>query len=46
MHEIQRAIEPQCGLQQTLQGWKEIQSGLAESTRKRKTQEQKPWQTS
>jgi hypothetical protein len=42
-HEVQRAIEPQGGLQQTLQGWSEIQSGLAESCRKRKTQEQKMW---
>jgi hypothetical protein len=42
-HAIQRAIEPQGGLQQTLQGWKKIQSGLAESGRKRKTQEQKSW---
>ena len=42
-HEIQRAIEPPCGLEQTLQGWKEIQKGLAESCRKRKTQEQRSW---
>jgi hypothetical protein len=43
LHALQRAIEPPGGLQQTLQGWKEIQSGLAESPRKRKTQEQKSW---
>jgi len=42
-HEIQRVIEPQGGLKQTLQEWKEIQSGLAEAYRKRKTQEQKSW---
>jgi len=32
-HEIQRAIEPPGGLQQTLQEGQEIQSGLAESSR-------------
>jgi hypothetical protein len=42
-HEIQRAIEPQGGLEQTLQAWQGIQSGLAESCRKRKTQEQRSW---
>jgi hypothetical protein len=42
-HEIQRAIEPHCGLEPTLQGWKEIQSVWAESRRKRKTEEQKLW---
>jgi hypothetical protein len=42
-HEIQRAIEPRCGLEQMLQEWQEIQSGLAESCRKRKTQEQRSW---
>ena len=42
-HDIQRAIEPACGLEQTLDAWNEIQSGLAESCRKRKTQEQKAW---
>ncbi len=45
-HEIQRAIEPPCGLGETLAAWSEIQSDLAESHRKRKTQEQKAWQTS
>jgi hypothetical protein len=29
-----------------LGGWQEIKKGLAESPRKRKTQEQKMWQTS
>jgi hypothetical protein len=42
-HEIQRAIEPLGGLSQTLQAWKGIQSGRAESCRKRKTREQKLW---
>lgn len=42
-HEIQRAIQPPGGLKQTLQDWKEIQSGLAESSRQRLTQEQKIW---
>jgi len=40
-HQIPRAVEPPGGLQQTLQGWKEIQSGREESCRKRKTLEQK-----
>ncbi len=42
-HDIQRAIEPHGGLEHTLQAWKEIQSGLAESCRARKTQEQRLW---
>jgi hypothetical protein len=42
-HELQQAIEPHCGLSQTLAGWQEIQCGLAESPRKRETQEQKIW---
>jgi hypothetical protein len=42
-HEIQRAIEPRYGLEQMLRGWEEIKRGLAESRRKRKTQEQKKW---
>ena len=37
-HEVQRAIEPYYGLEQTLRGWQEIQSGLAESPRSRQTQ--------
>jgi hypothetical protein len=45
-HEIQRAIEPHSGLQQMLEDWEEIAGTLAESCRKRKTQEQKIWQTS
>ena len=45
-HDIQRAIEPPCGLGQTLEAWDEIQRDLAESCRKRKTQEQKAWLTS
>jgi hypothetical protein len=45
-HEIQHAIEPRYGLEQMLETWQEIQSGLAESCRKRKTQGQKFWQTS
>jgi hypothetical protein len=43
LHEIQRAIEPHYGLEQMLGGWEQIKSGLAESRRKRKTQEQKMW---
>jgi hypothetical protein len=42
-HEIQRAIEPHGGLKQMLETWPEIIKGLAESPRKRKTQEQKMW---
>jgi len=42
-HEVQYAIEPQYGLAQVLEGWEEIQNGLAESRRKRKMQEQKIW---
>ena len=40
---FQRAIEPAGGLTQTLEAWDEIQRDLAESCRKRKTQEQKAW---
>jgi hypothetical protein len=42
-HEIQRAIEPACGLEQMLKKWPEIQTDLAEASRKRKTQEQRMW---
>jgi hypothetical protein len=42
-HEVQGAIEPHYGLGQALKGWEEVQNGLAESHRKRKTQEQKIW---
>jgi hypothetical protein len=45
-HDIQRAIEPPCGLGQTLEAWDEIQRDLAESYRKRQTQEQKARKTS
>jgi hypothetical protein len=42
-HELQHAIEPPYGLGQLLGAWEQIQCGLAESPRKRKTQEQKMW---
>jgi hypothetical protein len=39
LHQIQRAIEPLLPLRETLERWREIECGLAESTRKRKLQD-------
>jgi hypothetical protein len=39
-HQVLRAIMPAFSLQEMLANWKEISDDLAESTRKRKSQEQ------